>query len=927
MVLGWVPQLQAQEFGGNATNTKWQQINTDTVRVIFPKGTDSVAENISRYVNQIAATNAFGLGNKLRKVNIVLQNDMVVSNGYVGLGPFRSEFYLTPSADNFELGTLSWPKQLAVHEYRHVQQFNNFDRGVSGIVRKLLGGEAYSLAINTALPNWFFEGDAVYYETALTNQGRGRLPAFLKSYPALWASGKKYSWMKLRNQSLKDYVPNHYDLGYLLVNYGYKKYGSNFWDKVSRDASTFRSGFYPMQSAIKKYSGNRFKAFRDSAFSYYKMLYDISVHVSDSLHYQNNVFAVNKKNLTQYYYPVQLDSDKMLYQKQSSNKCPAFFVRDENGEHFIRYRDISVDEQFSYRNGKIAYAAFETHPRWSRVNYSVIKVLDLETKKQTTLKHRTKLFSPDISSDGKWIVANQFYKDGHSGLAIFSLSNSKLVKEFSRKDIGYFSNPKWGDSLTVFAVLRYEDAKTSIAKIDINSGRIENLTPPSLATIGQINLEGKSIYFTGSQKLKDEIFKLDMASGQLFKLTTPGVGSYFVNSGFGKISWSMFTSEGYQLQQITKNKAQWQEIPMTDFIQSKTGLIAVEANEIEVENKSSVTPRLEKKYSALTRPINFHSWQPNYTDPLYSVTFYGNNVLNTVQTEVYYLYNQNNYTHTTGGRITYAGLFPFISLGTDYTFNKQTIILNKVRKWNQLDNYVGLSVPLKWVRGRTNKSLNVYTNFYNRTDINVGATKKNFNQLNYGYLSHGFSWYQRVQLMPKHIYPRLGYSASIGFRHTISAYKSWQENAAINLFLPGIGSSHSLVLSAAGQYSGSKDHVFSNNVNFARGYVAADYSKVTTTTANYHLPLFYPDWGFANLFYLQRVRSNLFFDHTWASNKTVKKNQNINSTGAEIYFDTKWWNQYSLSMGFRLAHTLTTIPGKNKGLYFEFILPTNLFPK
>ena len=60
--------------------------------------------------------------------------------------------------------------------------------------------------------------------------------------------------MKLRNNSMKDYVPDHYPLGYLMVNYGREKYGLDFWSKVTHDASAFKGLFYPFQKAIKKYS-------------------------------------------------------------------------------------------------------------------------------------------------------------------------------------------------------------------------------------------------------------------------------------------------------------------------------------------------------------------------------------------------------------------------------------------------------------------------------------------------------------------------------------------------------------------------------------------------------------------------------------------------------------------------------------------------
>ncbi len=139
-------------------------------------------------------------------------------------------------------------------------------------MRGLFGEEGYALAVNASIPDWFFEGDAVYNETVLSKQGRGRLPLFMNAYPALWQAGKNYSWMKLRNGSFKDYVPDHYNLGYPLVNYGYEKYGQDFWGKVTRDASAFKGLFYPFQKAIKKHAGVDYKTFRNEALAYYKKM-------------------------------------------------------------------------------------------------------------------------------------------------------------------------------------------------------------------------------------------------------------------------------------------------------------------------------------------------------------------------------------------------------------------------------------------------------------------------------------------------------------------------------------------------------------------------------------------------------------------------------------------------------------------------------
>ena len=244
--------LNAQQFSGFPPSVKWKQINTDTARIIFPAAVDSQAQDVAAIIHKIIAQRPNSLGSDVRKINIIMHNNTTFANGYVALGPFRSEYYLVPGSDIFEFGANPWYKELAVHEFRHVLQFSNFNRGLSKVGSILFGQEGQALMNAIAIPDWFWEGDAVHAETMLTTQGRGRTPYFFNGYKSLWREGRKYSWMKLRNCSLKDYVPDHYDLGYLLVNYGYLKYGNDFWQKVTSDAVDYKGLIYPFQHAIKK---------------------------------------------------------------------------------------------------------------------------------------------------------------------------------------------------------------------------------------------------------------------------------------------------------------------------------------------------------------------------------------------------------------------------------------------------------------------------------------------------------------------------------------------------------------------------------------------------------------------------------------------------------------------------------------------------
>ena len=93
--------LHAQRFAGNAPSVKWQQVNNSAARIIFPAGMDSSALRIATVEELLSKTTLPTIGYQQRKINIVLHPNTVIANGYVALGPFRSEFYLTPSQNSF----------------------------------------------------------------------------------------------------------------------------------------------------------------------------------------------------------------------------------------------------------------------------------------------------------------------------------------------------------------------------------------------------------------------------------------------------------------------------------------------------------------------------------------------------------------------------------------------------------------------------------------------------------------------------------------------------------------------------------------------------------------------------------------------------------------------------------------------------------
>ena len=939
-----VCSARSQQFGGNPPSLKWKQINTDTARIIFPAGLDSQAKRAASIIHYLAANKPLSLGNQLKKINIVLQNQTTVANGYVGLGPFRSEFFLTPPPNNFEEGSIGWVDQLAVHEYRHVQQFNNFRNGLSKLMKFISGEDGYALAINAAVPEWFFEGDAVYNETILTNQGRGRLPLFLNTYPSLWQAGKKYSWMKLRNGSLKDYVPNHYYLGYLLVNYGREKYGADFWTKVTRDASAYKGLFYPFQKAIKEYAGVDYKTFYTDAFLYYqKMSSDMQLKsaTQGTINQGNGagittIFPVKKSYVTNYYFPYSAGSDSLIYLKSSLRHRPAFFLKDARGEHKIKVRDISDDQQFSYRNGKIVYAAYQTDPRWAWKDYSVLKILDVNTGQEQTITRKSKYFTPDISADGLKVAAVQTGADGKSELHIINAQTGEVMKAIHSSEINLFTDPKFIDDANVVTAVRLRDGKMALAIAEVETGNTTRLTTPSFNVVGNPSVNNGVIYFTATYGGNDDVFALRMSDKKLFKITNGPLGNYFANASNGKISWSSFTAEGYQLKQMEEKNIVWNEIATaaTEPLTEKFNVALKNSYGDILSGKAAQRNFGVSKYKKSTGLLNFHSFRPYYDDPVFTYSLYGENILNTLQTEVYYLYNQNEKTSAVGVNATYGALFPYITVGTEYTFDQQATISNKNREWSQLDTRIGLSIPLNFVSGKTYKNFNIGTNYVLRNEMMKTVSQANFDDVSFSYLTHFISFTQQIQRAVQHIYPRFAVSASGNYNHAITYTDGYQVSGSAALYVPGILSTHNLVLTGAIQQRDTSLALFSTRIANARGY--EDYYRTTAgsrmwrLSANYHLPLFYPDWGFGNILYLQRFRANIFYDMQRLYSNKKNNTADLRSVGGELFVDTKWWNQYPLTFGVRVSHLLDADPrgGNAKGAnVFEFVLPVSIFPR
>jgi hypothetical protein len=929
LLLATATITKAQEFGGNPPSVKWNQIDMPAAKVIFPVGLDSAGRLVANIISQMNNSIKPTIGTKQKQVSILMQNQTTIANGYVGLAPFRSEFYLTPEQNSFDLGSLPWPEQLAIHEFRHVQQYNNFNVGLSHAAKILFGEGGQALLNDIAIPNWFFEGDAVFNETHVSEQGRGRLPYFLNGMRALWADGRDYSFMKLRNGSYLDYTPDWYPLGYMLVSYGRDKYGDDFWRKVTHDGAAYRGLFFPFDKAVKRYTGKDFDQFKNDAFDHYKTVFDVTTPAYTAPAPKH--FEADRE------YPAFVDDQTIIYMKSTYDHVPVFVIKTGDKERKIAVRDVSLDTYFAYHNGKVVYAAYRPDLRWNYRDYSELMLLDVKTGVERRLTKGTKYFSPDFSPSGKTIVTVQESTDGKCALHMINTATGKLIKIVPNKQNLFYTYPKFYGLDHVVAAIRTLMGQMTLDLIDIKTGENKFLLPLSYQPIVFPAIKNDTVYYSATYGINDRIFALSLKTGELLELKNSDVkgfvGSYEPAVGNGKFAWVGFTAFGYRLNVADKKSLQWTPI---DPNEARGALPDFGISALKRDSSTDLLARVKDdslpitKYHKSYHLFNFHSLIPNFVDPNYTLSLQGENVLNTMQSELLFNYNRDEGYKEFGFDATYGAWFPYVSGGVDYYLDRRGYYRGSNIYWNETNVYGGLELPLNFSQGKTFTYLQAGTNI-NYSSVAFQQTNGNvFTNEAYTYLDYYINFSNTIQQAKQNIYPRLGESIMLDYKSSLTGNPSQQFLANGLFYLPGLGINNNLVINAAHQQKNKNNVIdYSNNFPFSRGYTAENLYNMNKLGADYAFPVAYPDAGFANFIYISRIRANLFYDYTYVNDfytNGAPFKGTFRSTGAEVYFDTMFFNEGAISFGFRYSYLIDPDifggTGRNR---FEIIVPVTVF--
>lgn len=894
--------------GQSSPTLNWSMKENDHVKLIYSdelkNESDYIMNLVEHYSHVVGET--YSIKSPLQ-FPLIMRPEVADPNGFVTLGPRRSEWFTSAIYSPFVGGT-EWYQTLAIHEYRHVIQYDHFNRGTTKALDYVLGDTGRALAAFLGLQSWYFEGDAVWAETKYTDAGRGRSPRFMARLKALVLSDKIPSYDEFLNGSYNNRYPNQYVWGYVLISSATQKFGDDFWKKVTHKVATFPHPWRLVES-FYDVSGQNFREFYDQTMNELKESWkaDFTGHAISEYREET--------------YPFMLDN-KLHFLKYDLDNYYAITQRE--GESDKKIADIPFINdvtQVSMAGTHAVYPQFLPDTRYAYKGFSDLILVDLKTGKKTQITHEGRFYNPHLNQTGSKLLAIEFTKDQAWQITELQI-DGKRVRSAKLPDHKVIEAHYLTDNEAVALVLD-KTGKKSLMKIDLKSNSATTLIAPSKNLLFALNVDqAQNIFFEAQYRGKNEIFKLNR---DLQKCTNSKIAAFAPSSDGQNLYYSDMDVSGTKLNSVPLT--QCQTVTMNDLTQNYLSLDSPSdnynrfplkdfADQEKMFNPSEKNSK-EDDYGHFDKRLFIpHSW-----------SFLGGRGLQLNATTANYLGTMGmdvtlgRDAEETGQFYTfgfdYNKYYPLFRLSggpTDrYTKDYRT---EDTLSWSEYE--AGLSMTLPYFKkfdlyniatALTLGASYLETDEYQFNSDDVAGRSQYFHNtsVNFNFTLSKDQVYRSIVSPQEFQYVIHADQAKNDSNKTISSYRVFQ---AVNLQLPGLFKHNALKLNFTEEYQRDTAGAYrfqpyaSNPLGYvySRGYAYMFAPHYRRASANYVFPLAYPDFALGSLWFLKRLYANAFFDSTAVDNQS--SNPTLNSTGLELNFESRIARILPITIGVRGVNRL-----------------------
>jgi len=845
---------------------KWHQIDTKEFKLIFPVEMKKKASTLASQITQYLKTNHKDLQVKPRKISLILQNTELRPNGFVQLAPRKSELYSspTPEPDNQE-----WLSNLALHELRHVAQFDKLTGKLKAPFLEQLALAIYGLT----LPSWYFEGDAVWAETFYSKGGRGRLPSFEMTLKANERTDKKYKFEKYLLGSYRDKIPSYYTIGYFMTNYLKQNVKENFEPELYQNINKNILMPYNFSRSLKKTTGFNNTSLFAHTMDDLNIKWKKEEHESPTISYPI-IEPTSSKNYQDWLLPKNNHDNSTLSILQTPEKTAEIVKIDNNNKiELLLKLGNQIVPNYDFRNNMIVWDEVKRDIRYTKRSYNVINLYHLETKKREQISFKSRYFYPILHPSKAEILTIEVDLSNQTAILLLDIKTKKILKRIPIASDIYLQQPSFNEEGSKIVAIAISNKGTNLVEIELESSQITFLQDWSNEQFERPQYINDHLFlFKAQYSGIDNLYQYNKLSKALTKLTNTTFGafnpSYDVNKK--EILFNNYQYNGYKISKITFND--------TDTVLKNSYSIKTISNNLKNKIDSiteSVSDYNVSPYKGLSRTFNFHSLSLSNTNfesldnfkP--GVFWLSNNILNTTQFVLGYEYDTDIKKSIYSATLNYNKYFPKFTLKYE---NKGQIGTAKINSksdstinfdWREHDISGQISIPLAYYKSNYVYSLgfNFATSYLQRYNTSI-KNLKNFDSKVLFPLTYQIYWNRNAMMSKMDITPRWGQNFSMTYRHL--PFEDQEGNLfsiRSGFYIPGFVSNHGFQI-RFGYQKASGRYQYSNDIPTISGYGYYKYEKIKNTLLlNYRFPISYPDWAVGGITYIKRIKGGVFADY------------------------------------------------------------------
>ncbi len=880
---------QYYDSGQDPASLKWLKINTGRFLVIYPENYGQAGRQFATDLENANAALSEIFPSRKYRIPVIIHNHTTQSNGFVAWAPKRMEVYPTPEQNSIPLDP---NRQLALHELTHVLQMETLNSGFSKTM-SFLFGQQFPGATAALLPPWYMEGDAVFAESALTGAGRGNIPAFQKELKALSLNKKPfYSYDKMINGSYRDYVPDHYQLGYQMVAWSYYANNTKVWNDVVN--YTGRNPFLinPVNINLKKNTGLTKKLLFSQAFDSLRYLWSRD-NESQEIRSYVPLNPAKGKEYINYYSPLIAGRDSVFALKTSMYApMSVVLINPSSGsEKKILVPGSVYPRSFSYGAGRLVWVETRTDPRWDNRNYSVVRLYDIKLKSSRQVSFRSRYMAASISGDGRLVAVSENTIDNRNLLTFLDSYTGNVLKSVPSPGNSIIQYPRWSNNNNIISMIFLDQEGEGVRTFNHITGEWKTLIDSDKNDIQSAYVRNDTLFYVSSVSGTDNAYFIP-PGGNSFKVTSSAFGAYDALPASGELYFSDYTAGGFNISKVSLGDA----LPYNGE-RFSDGIIAERSGINPVimagPDTTKYNPEPYRKWQHL---FGLHSWMPFYADieevqadPLSvrpGLTVLSQNHLSTLISSAGYEYSEAG-EHVFHTRLTWKGWYPVIDTRLDYgNFTNidlagENVAAPPVKPGLGLKSRIYL--PLGFSTGRFNQVIYPsFTGDFKRRYVYL-KDEKRFDE-GQTQLTARLYFSNSHRSAKRDIFPRWAQVADISKTWSPFDESIYGSDFAFRgaLYFPGIFRNNGVRLRYETEKQSFARYLTSNTIRYPRGYRNIVSEKLTFLSADYAFPVLYPDLNIGPLIYIPRIRASLFFDHAKGTN-----NYYLKTTSAGLSVDRR----------------------------------------